>query len=102
MIIRTSRCHEYGHPEFELEFDQTIVPETATIPVKTHLEESVANGTRYLPKQTIQIGWMFDEIQQRGDFLSVAEPNFVGMPFKFVQTITETVRSMLVQKYVNE
>ncbi len=67
------------------------------------IESEVAKGRRFLPEQTVQLGWSMLKVQQRTDgTLSLVEPDFKSMPIRFVDSVTNTLLHVLLQKSVNE
>jgi hypothetical protein len=67
------------------------------------IESEVAGGRRFLPEQTIQVGWSLLEVRQRTDgTLGLFEPDFQSMPMRFVDGVSNTLLHLLLQKSVIE
>jgi hypothetical protein len=67
------------------------------------IEEEVAGGRRFLPEQTVQVGWAALQIRQRADgTLALFEPDFQSMPIRFVDSVSNTMLHMLLHKWVAE
>lgn len=67
------------------------------------IEDEVARGKRFLPDQTIQVGWSILKVLKREDgTLGFLEPNFRSMPVKFVDSVSTTLLHLLIQKSVAE
>jgi hypothetical protein len=67
------------------------------------IEREVAGGRRFLPEQTVQLGWALLEIRQRTDgTLALFEPDFQSMPVRFVDSVSNTLLHLLLQKSVAE
>ena len=58
---------------------------------------------RFLPEQTVQVGWSVLEICQRNDgTLALFEPDFQSMPVRFVDGVSNTLLHLFLQKSVAE
>jgi hypothetical protein len=103
-ILRTTTCHQYGHPEFQIAFDASLVPVEGDLHwFIDWLEQSVADGERFSPGQTCQIGWMVTEVRQgEGGTLSLWEPDMHSMPIVWVESLSNTLAHLRLQKYVVE
>ncbi len=101
-LVRTSTCVRYRHPEFRLTYDPTVVHvEGDVMRFISWLEDSVAQGTRYLAGQTCQVGWAVTEVRhcENGD-LSLWEPNMQHMPIVWSECVSYTLAHMRLQKDV--
>src|SRR4030095_10587357 len=67
------------------------------------IESEVAGGRQFLPEQTVQVGWSVLEIRQRTDgTLALFEPDFQSMPVKLVDSVSNTLLHLFLQKSVAE
>ncbi|WP_330253968.1 hypothetical protein OG874_05105 [Nocardia sp. NBC_00565] len=66
-IFRTATCVDSNHPEFTLVFkDEPSTPNTVGW-ILDHFQNAVAEGTRFVPGQTVGIGWRALRIIERDD-----------------------------------
>jgi hypothetical protein len=69
----------------------------------TFLSKNVASGIRYNSEELIQIGWMILKVQTNEEgTLSLLEPDFCEIPIKFVDSVTQTLVHLRLQKSVAE
>lgn len=98
----TSTCQMHGHPEIELEFESNVALDVDVAFFSKYLADEVAKGTKYKPGQLIQIGWIIDRIENNGQRLTLAEPDFDAFPIQFARGVTNTFRDLRLQKSVAE
>ena len=98
--LRTTNCHNHQHPEFRIEYDPSIVHvEFDVTSIVEWIEQTVADGTRYVPGQSCQIGWLITEVRQREDGdLSLWEPNMGPIPIVWRESISLTMNHLRLQK----
>jgi hypothetical protein len=97
----TTRCQSTGHPEFRLVCDDHVTSQLGIPWLVSWLEERVLAGERFHPGESVQIGWMFDQIVGRPDgSLGISEPDFKAMPVAWADCITLTLRHLWFQKEV--
>jgi hypothetical protein len=103
-ILRTSNCRAYKHPEFRITYDPAIVPVEADLRwFLGWLEQSIAQGKRFAPGQTCQIGWMLTEVRQGNDsLLSLWEPDMRAMPVSWTESVSNTLAHLRLQTDVVE
>jgi hypothetical protein len=103
-ILRTSACHARKHPEFRITYDPAIVPVEGDVRwLVGWLEQSVAQGKRFAPGQTCQIGWIVTEVRQVNDgHLSLWEPDVRVMPVAWTESVSNTLAHLRLQKDVVE
>ena len=100
MRASTTSNESHGHREISFNFDDSI-PDSLAPWLVSFLEKDVANGARYLPGQTFQIGWSITRIQELPDgSLGVFEPDLKSMPMNFVDSMNTTLMNLLRQRYV--
>lgn len=99
MIASTTQCHLFGHPEFRLLVDETIVLEEDFVWLKEYLERSVADGSKYRHHETVQIGWMINLVEDRGDgSLGLSEPDMMQFPIRWVDRVSSTLGHLRIQR----
>jgi hypothetical protein len=97
MRAATKNCGKYGHAEFSVNADENFPKYLDSF--FGWLESEVAVGKRFLPEQTVQMGWSLLKVFQREDgTLGLLEPDFRSMPIKFVDSVSNTLFHMLLQK----
>lgn len=101
MLMKTSQCSAFGHPEFNIECD-AIWAESGTLNWFTDwLEASVKGGKVFQPGETVQLGWSILRIGSDEDgCLKFLEPDFVSLPVNFVTGVSQSLHHLFVQKSV--
>ena len=99
----THNCGQHGHLEISVECDQASALSPSLRWFLGWIESEVASGRRFLPEQTVQVGWSILEIRQRTDgTLGLFEPDFHSLPVRFVDSVSNTLLHLLIQKSVAE
>jgi hypothetical protein len=99
----TTNCSKYGQQEISVAYEQEKVLESDVKWLLEWLESEVTNGRRFLPSETIQIGWMLTKLEPFGDgILKIYEPDMKSFPVKFVDSVTHTLTHLRFQKMVAE
>jgi hypothetical protein len=99
----TTNCNKYGQPEFSVAFEQDKVLENDIQWFIRWLESEVAEGKRFLPGETIQVGWMIAKVESFEDGkLKICEPDMESFPVKFVDSVGTTLNHLRFQKMVAE
>jgi hypothetical protein len=102
MLATTKTCGKYGEPEFSVPVVENYLAQQLES-FFAWLESEVATGKRFLPDQTVQVGWSQLKIFQRDDgTLGLLEPDFKSMPMVFVDSVSKTLEHTLEQKSVVE
>jgi hypothetical protein len=103
-VEQTSRCGKFGHPEFRFNFDRTQVPVAEDVQwIIDWLEQAVAEGECFTPGQTCQIGWMVTEVRLgENGFLTLWEPDLRKMPVAWVESVSNMLAHLRLQKDVVE
>ena len=98
----TQKCREHDHLEISVQCeDKALSPNLHWF--LGWIESEVAGGRRFLPEQTVQVGWSVLEVRQRTDgTLALFEPDFQSMPVRFVDGVSNTLLHLLLQKSVAE
>src|SRR3974390_414716 len=103
MRTSTQKCRQHGHQEISIECEDASPFSTTLRWFLGWIESEVAGGRRFLPEQTIQVGWSLVEIRQRSDgTLGLFEPDFHSIPVRFVDSVSNTLSHLFVQKSVAE
>ncbi len=101
MVVTTTKCSHFHHPEFVLDADQSQVAEADLRNIVQAVEDMVAQGSVFEPGQTFQIGWMTTQVQIHDSArLTLFEPDMQGMPIKWVPGITRTLSRMSLQLFI--
>ena len=99
----TQKCGEHDHLEISVQCEDAPALSSSLRWFLGWLENEVAGGRRFLPDQTVQVGWSLLEIRQRTDgTLALFEPDFQSMPVKFVDSVSNTLLHLFLQKSVAE
>jgi hypothetical protein len=92
MIISTTKCEQFGHPEFVLEVDASVPDVYARDLVET-IECMVRGDSAFRPDETFQIGWMLTRVQEQGPRQrTLEEPDMRSMPIQWTPGVTHTLR----------
>jgi hypothetical protein len=99
----TQKCREQGHLEISVECDEAPFLSVGLEFLLKWIESEVASGRKFVPDETVQVGWSLLEVRQRTDgTLALFEPDFKSMPTKFIDGVSNTLLHMLLQKYTAE
>src|SRR6516162_7712802 len=103
MHFGTKNCQKHGHPEFLLWSDDASPLASQIDWLLAWLEEEVSNGKQFLPDQTVQVGWSLLKVFRRENgMLGLLEPDFKSMPINFVDSVSNTILHLFLQKFVAE
>jgi hypothetical protein len=103
MRAATETCKEHGQHEITVECGDEGYLAQGLKSLLQWIERETAEGRRFLPEQTVQFGWSILEIRQRTDgTVGLFEPDFRSMPVRFVDSVSNTLFHLLVQKWVAE
>lgn len=98
----TTRCAAHGHPEFTLRFNRDVPVPGLEQMLLGYFEGAVANGTRFKPGQTVQLGWATLRLMQRDDgTLGVLEPD-LKHELKWIESVDQSLLDTWRQKEVLE
>jgi hypothetical protein len=101
MRAQTLGCHLLGQAEICVEWSGDDFLKPTLDGLLGWIEREVAGGRRFLPEETVQIGWSYLKIHQRNDgTFALFEPDFKSMPIIFVDSFTKTLFHLLIQKSV--
>ncbi len=97
----TRTCGESAHPEIVVPLDEALglVPEW----LLRYFESAVRSGEAFKAGQTVQIGGGLVKLHEgQGGTLELWEPDFKSMPMQFVRGANETLRQVMLQRFVAE
>jgi hypothetical protein len=98
-VYETSRCSEYGQPEFQFRVTNKAIPDVDIQLFLSDLEQLVANGERFKIGETMQIGWMITKLASGPNGrLVITEPDMKAIPIEFVDSLDNTLLHLRVQK----
>jgi hypothetical protein len=105
-VKSTVRANSPGlepHPDLEIAYDPELVLASDIRWLAQLLKQDIESGTRFKPDETVQVGWAFFKLGASGmRTLSVLEPDFQGIPMNFVNSVTQTLIHLRLQKSVLE
>jgi len=100
--LRTTGCAQFSQPELEVEVDEAL-PQSAVRPVLDWFTESARKGAVFAEGQTLQFGWMILSLFARNaTTLGLREPLIGSFPMEFVDSVSQTIRDTLVQRFTAE
>jgi hypothetical protein len=99
----TQKCRERDHLEISVQCEDASALSPSLRWFLGWLESEVAGGRRFLHEQTVQVGWSVLEVRQRSDgTLALFEPDFQSVPVRFVDSVSNTLLHLFLQKSVAE
>lgn len=103
MRASTQKCGEHGHAEISVQCEDTSALSPSLHWFLGWIENEVAGGRRFHPEQNVQVGWSVLEVRQRTDgTLALFEPDFQSLPVRFVDSVSNTLLHLFLQKSVAE
>jgi hypothetical protein len=98
VLITTTKCHDYGHPELALALDSTSLEADARW-FAGILEQMVQSGSRFQPGQSLQIGWsVVWFVALPNKTLGFEEPDMKSMPLVRQPGLTHSLRHLRLHK----
>ena len=95
----TDRCSQFGHPEFVVSISDKAKLDPRWL--LEFFENAVASGQKFLPQQTVQIGWMVTKLfADESRRLVIWEPIFRSVPIEWTKGVNNTIQHLLIQKSV--
>jgi hypothetical protein len=58
----------------------------------------MARGESFKPGETIQLGWMINQIVEDNGFLTIQEPDFIKFPIQWQRSVDNTLIQLRMQK----
>lgn len=104
VVLRTTSCGRYKHPEFRITYDPAVVCVEGDVHwLVNWLEEAVAAGERFVDGQTCQVGWAVTSVRASEErTLALWEPDMRQMPIAWVESVSQTLLHLRLQKDVCE
>lgn len=100
--LRTEGCREHSHPEVILRWTYTAIPAMQVEAIIRYLVSSVANGTRYLPGQTLLLGGHLTRFTAEGDDLALDELDYNVSPLAWKPGVDQTMYELATQRFTAE
>jgi hypothetical protein len=95
----TNLRRQFAHQEIVLHLDKQSGLDPKWL--VDFFQTSVAKGHRFLPNETVQIGWMVVILKENEKHdLEVWEPQFDSIPIRWIRGVNNTVRHLILQKSV--
>ncbi len=98
--FRTSACAAHGHPEFTLQLAARCPIPDAQRMLLDYFEHAVGRGTKFLPGQTVQLGWATLRLRQRDDGTIGVEERGLTPTETWAEQIDRAVRDVWYQREV--
>lgn len=98
--FRTTRCAAFQHSEFTLRFLSEVPVPGLEKMLLGYFENAVAEGSRFKPGQSVQVGWATLRLTQREDgTLGVLEPD-LKTELKWIESVDQSLLETWRQKEV--
>jgi hypothetical protein len=97
--FRTTSCHKFGQHEIIMGVEKSADLDPKWL--VEYFESSTAQGRRFQPNETVQIGWMLVLLKETesGD-LDLWEPQFDSIPISWIKGVNNTLRHLVLQRSV--
>jgi hypothetical protein len=103
MHKRTNKGRLLLHPEFRLEWDETIALTVDGEWLVSYLDNQISHGTVFAPGSFLRLGCGLTRVDEKSDgYLTLSEPDFSELPMRFTNGVTVTLRHLRLQKSVAE
>jgi hypothetical protein len=97
---RTTKCGEHGHPEFTIQLRATApIPNVERI-LLDFFEDAVARGTKFLPSQTVQLGWSRLRLKGRSDGTIGVEERELTPEVAWTESVDRALVDVWLQKEI--
>src|SRR5688572_10362182 len=98
---RTTRCSAAGHRELTIQLvKQSAIPDVHQMLIN-YFEAAVARGTKFLPNQTVQIGWSILKLCERSDGTLGVQERELTPDVKWTESVDRAVADVWLQKEIN-
>jgi len=99
---RTTKCSAAGHREFTVQFaNKPPIPDLERMLI-SYFEAAVGRGTKFLPGQTIQMGWSILRICERTDGTLGVEERVLAPEVEWTEQVDRALKDMWLQREVND
>lgn len=100
--VRTEGCREHGHREVALRWSLEQVPSCDVTGIARYLVETVRQGTRYEPGQTLLIGGHLTRFTLDGEDLTLEELDYTPPGTGWKPGIDQTMWEFATQRFTAE
>jgi hypothetical protein len=101
LVVDTSACARYGHPEFRFVYNSDLVGDDEVRDLVRTLESEVADGARYQDGATYRIGWVVNRLRASdGDRFTIQEPDMVHSPAWWIDSVNHSLIHRRLQRGV--
>ena len=98
--FRTTRCSAAGHPEITLQLAQdSPIPGVHEILID-YFEAAVARGTKFLPDQTVQLGWSVLKLCARDDGTLGVQERELTPEVAWTESVDRALRDVWMQREI--
>jgi hypothetical protein len=98
-IIKTTKCENFNHPEFEICYDSDLIIKPDVEWLIEFLENQVRLGEVFEDNDTIQIGWMLSLLKRNNKgIFEILEPDMQSLPIQWIKSVNTTLRHLRLQK----
>lgn len=99
---RTTKCTEAGHREITIQLVKPLPVAGLEGMLLEYFEASVARGTKFLPGQTIQMGWSLLRVCERADGTLGVQERELKPDVQWVEQADRAIVDMWLQREVND
>jgi hypothetical protein len=97
---RTTKCAAAGHREFTIQFAQKSPIPGAQDILLSYFEGAVGRGTKFLPGQTVQVGWSVLKLCERTDGTIGVQERELTPDVTWTESVDRAVSDVWLQKEV--
>jgi hypothetical protein len=98
--FRTSQCTAHGHREITVQLSRTLpIPDAERILID-YFESHVARGTKFLPGQTVQLGWSLLKLIDRSDGTIGVEERELTPEVAWTEQVDRALRDLWYQREI--
>jgi len=99
---RTTKCSAAGHREFTVQLaNKAPIPDLQGMLIN-YFEAAVARGSKFLPGQTIQMGWSVLRVCERKDGTLGVEERVLAPEVDWTESVDRALVDMWLQREVND
>ena len=98
----TTSCSNFGHPEITLTFSQPPPVPGLEAGLLSYFEAEVSRGTRFLPGETVQAGWLLLRMCKRADGTLGVQELDSKAPDGWVEAVDRSLVQSWYQEQVGE
>lgn len=100
LVFRTGELARHGHPEITVRFEKPLPVPGIERMLLGYFENAVAAGTRFLPGQTVQLGWALLRLTERADGTVGVEEMDPDRDGEWVESVDRTLLQTWLQQEV--